>query len=128
MAGKYPTAFTAMLFFFLFLNALALAAGQLLFKSTAVQVKGLPLAAMLAGIARVPSFYAACGLYAIATVLWVWILTKVPLSTAYPFVGLSFIIVALVSWLFLGETPTIRSCIGMLMVAVGVVLIAGSSQ
>ena len=117
-----------MLFFYLFLNAVALAAGQLLFKSTAVQVKGLPLAAMLRGIALVPSFYAACVLYAIATVLWVWILTKVSLSTAYPFVGLSFIIVALVSWLFLGETPTLRGCIGMLMVAAGVALIAASTR
>lgn len=105
-----------MLFFFLLLNAVALAAGQLLFKSTAVRVKGLSLAAMLRSIAFVPSFYAACVLYAVATVLWVWVLTKVPLSTAYPFVGL-----------FLGETPTVGGCIGMLMVAVGVALIAGSS-
>jgi len=113
------------LFFFLFLNAVALAAGQLLFKSTAIRVKGLSLAAMLRSIAFAPSFYA-CVLYAVATVLWVWILTKVPLSTAYPFVGLSFVIVALVSWLFLGETPTVGGCIGMLMVTVGVALIAGS--
>ena len=115
-----------MLFFFLLLNAVALAAGQLLFKSTAIRVKGLSLSAMLRSIAFVPSFYAACVLYAVATVLWVWILTKVPLSTAYPFVGLSFMIVALVSWLFLGETPTVGGCIGMLMVTAGVALIAGS--
>lgn len=112
--------------FFLFLNALALAAGQLLFKSTAVRLKELPLAALLRSIAFVPSFYAACLIYAVATVLWVWILTKVPLSTAYPFVGLSFIVVALTSWLFFGETPTVRGCIGILMVAAGVALIAAS--
>ena len=112
--------------FFLFLNAIALAAGQLLFKSTAVRLKGLPLAALLRNIAFLPSFYAACLIYAAATVLWVWILTKVPLSTAYPFVGLSFIVVALTSWLFFGEIPTVRGCIGMLMVAVGVALIAAS--
>lgn len=115
-----------MLFCFLFLNAAALAVGQILFKSTAAQVKELPLAAMLRGILFVPAFYAACLLYAMATVLWVWILTKLPLSTAYPFVGLSFIFIALVSWLFLGETPTIRSCVGVLLVAAGVALIAAS--
>ena len=115
-----------MLFVFLFLNAVALAAGQLLFKSTAVRVKELPLAAMLQSIAFAPSFYAACLLYAVATVIWIWILTKIPLSTAYPFVGLSFILVALVSWLVLGETPTMWGYIGILMVTAGVALIAAS--
>ena len=112
--------------FFLFLNAIALAVGQLLFKSTAVRVKELPLTALLWNIALLPSFYAACLLYAVATVLWVWILTKVPLGTAYPFVGLSFIVVALASWVFFGETPTVQGCIGILMVAAGVALIAAS--
>ena len=79
---------TPVLLFFLFLNAAALAVGQLLFKSTAIRVGGLPFAAMVSKIAFVPSFYAACLLYAAATMLWVWILTKLPLSTAYPFVGL----------------------------------------
>lgn len=112
--------------FFLFLNAIVLAAGQLLFKSTAVQLKELPLMAQLRNIAFLPSFYAACLLYAAATLLWVWILTKLPLSTAYPFVGLSFVVVALVGWLFFGEMPTVRGCIGILMIAAGVALIAAS--
>jgi beta-galactosidase/beta-glucuronidase len=37
-----------------------------------------------------PSLYAACLLCAAATVLWVWLLTYIPLSAAYPFVALSF--------------------------------------
>jgi len=45
------------LLFFLFLNAAALAVGQLLFKSTAIRVGGLPFAAMVSKIAFVPSFY-----------------------------------------------------------------------
>ena len=104
--------------FFLFLNAAALAAGQLLFKSTAIRVRGLPFAAMVSKIAFVPSFYAACLLYAAATVLWVWILTRLPLSTAYPFVGLSFVMVALAGWCFLGEPPSIRG-VGILRRAAG---------
>jgi hypothetical protein len=62
--------------------------GQVLFKS--IGVIGLPFAAIVAKIGYVPSFYAACLLYAAATVLWVWILTKLPLSTpAYPLVALA---------------------------------------
>ena len=56
------------------------------------------------GIENCWAFYVACLLYAAATVLWVWILTKLPLSTAYPFVGLSFVMVALAGWCFLGRT------------------------
>ena len=118
---------TPVLLFFLFLSAAALAVGQLLFKSTAIRVGGLPFAAMVSKIAFVPSFYAACLLYAAATMLWVWILTKLPLSTAYPFVGLSFVMVALAGWCFLGETPSIRGWIGVLMVAAGVALAASSA-
>ena len=104
---------TPVLLFFLFLNAAALAVGQLLFKSTAIRVGGLPFAAMVSKIAFVPSFYAACLLYAAAAMLWVWILTKLPLSTAYPFVGLSFVMVALAGWCFLGETPSMRGWIAL---------------
>jgi drug/metabolite transporter (DMT)-like permease len=126
-AAHIPGGITPVLLFFLFLNAAALAVGQLLFKSTAIGVGGLSFAAMVAKIAFVPSFYAACLLYAAATVLWVWILTKLPLSTAYPFVGLSFVMVALAGWCFLGETPSIRGWIGVLMVAAGVALVASSA-
>jgi drug/metabolite transporter (DMT)-like permease len=126
-AVPIPGGITPVLLFFLFLNAAALAVGQLLFKSSAIGVGGLPFPAMVAKIAFVPSFYAACLLYAAATVLWVWILTKLPLSTAYPFVGLSFVMVALAGWCFLGETPSIRGWIGVLMVAAGVALVASSA-
>jgi hypothetical protein len=81
-AAHIPGGITPVLLFFLFLNAAALAVGQLLFRS--IGVIGLPFAAMVAKIAYVPSFYAACLLYAAATVLWVWILTKLPLSTRVP--------------------------------------------
>ena len=75
---------TPVLLFFLFLNAAALAVGQLLFKSTAIRVGGLPFAAMVSKIAFVPSFYAACLLYAAAAMLWVWILTKLPAEHRVP--------------------------------------------
>ena len=101
--GRIPGGITPLLLFLLLLNAAALAAGQLLFKSTAIRVMGLPFVAMVSKLALVPLFYAACLLYAAATVVWVWILARLPLSTAYPFVGLSFVMVSLAGWFFLGE-------------------------
>src|SRR5437867_1430950 len=67
---------------------LLLAAGQILFKRTATRLVGLPMPEQLMALLVQPSFYAACLLYAAATVLWVWLLTHIPLSAAYPFVGL----------------------------------------
>ena len=110
----------------LVLNAVALAAGQIFFKATAVRIRHLPFPDVLWGLACVPAFYAACLLYAAATVLWVVILTKVPLSAAYPFVALSFPLVVLISWLFLGESPTKGTWAGVLVVATGVGIIAAS--
>jgi multidrug transporter EmrE-like cation transporter len=125
-SGRIPGGITPLLMFLLLLNAAALAAGQLLFKSTAIRVMGLPFVAMVSKLALVPSFYAACLLYAAATVVWVWILARLPLSTAYPFVGLSFVMVSLAGWFFLGEPASIRGWIGVLMVAAGVALVASS--
>ena len=71
-----------------------------------------------------PSFYAACLLYAGATVLWVWLLTHIPLSAAYPFVGLSFIVVPVASWWFLGEPLGLRYWTGIGLIVAGVGVIA----
>jgi multidrug transporter EmrE-like cation transporter len=78
-------------------------------------------------IGFVPSFDAVCLLYAAATVLWVWVLTNFPLSTVYPFVGLSFVMVVLAGWFFLGKTRSIGGWIGVLMVAAGMALVASSA-
>src|SRR5438105_13905950 len=65
-------------------DRLLLAAGQILFKRTATRLVGLPMPEQLAVLLVQPSFWAGCLLYAAATVLWVWLLTHIPLSAAYP--------------------------------------------
>jgi drug/metabolite transporter (DMT)-like permease len=82
---------------------LLLAAGQILFKRTAARLVGLPMPEQLLALLVQPAFYLACMLYAAATVLWVWLLTLIPLGVAYPFAALSFVIVPVASWWFLGE-------------------------
>jgi len=48
----------------------------------------------------------------------------VPVSFAYPFVGLGFVITALIAWAALGEAPGVPQIAGTLMVTLGVALIA----
>ncbi|MDO7844617.1 EamA family transporter [Sphingomonas immobilis] len=70
----------------------------------------------------------ALGLYGVATITWLYVLSRLPLSVAYPFVGLSFISVLVMSVLFLGEKVVPLQVCGTLCVAVGVVLVAISSR
>ena len=102
---------------------LLLAVGQLLFKRTATRLVGLPMPEQLLTLLVQPSFYAACLLYAGATVLWVWLLTHIPLSVAYPFVALSFVIVPVASWWFFGEPLGLGywTGIGLIVAGVGVI-------
>ena len=81
----------------------AIAAGQILFKRAAAQMTG-GSGPWLLEVARLPSMWLALALYAAATLLWVRILTTVPLSRAYPFVALAFVLVPAAGYLFFDES------------------------
>jgi multidrug transporter EmrE-like cation transporter len=104
----------------LLLFAVLIAAGQFLFKHSAMAVSGLDLSASLVALARQPAFYAALILYGGSTVLWVWILTRVPLSLAYPVVALGMILVPMIGWFFFGERLSFTFWIGAALIVAGV--------
>lgn len=67
-------------------------------------------------------------LYGVATISWLYVLSRLPLSLAYPFVGLSFVTVAVLSVVILGERIVPLQMAGTALIAVGVVLVAVSGQ
>jgi multidrug transporter EmrE-like cation transporter len=67
---------------------------------------------------------AGLGLYFLGAVVWLVVLNRVPVSFAYPFVGLGFIVTALLAWGVLGEGLSAVRAFGTLFVTLGVVLIA----
>jgi drug/metabolite transporter (DMT)-like permease len=71
--------------------------------------------------------WAAVALYAGATLLWVRILTSVPLSRAYPFAALAFVLVPAAGYLFFQEQITIRYAVGVTFIVIGVVIAAGAA-
>jgi drug/metabolite transporter (DMT)-like permease len=75
-------------------------------------------------IAKRWQLYAGLAAYLLSAVTWVYALSLVPASAAYPFLGLSYIGVAAASVLFLGETLTIAQCVGIALVVSGVVMVA----
>jgi drug/metabolite transporter (DMT)-like permease len=105
-----------------------LSAGQMIFKAAAGAITGLSFAKGVLHLLFVPAFYLACLLYFLATVLWVWILSQLPLNQAYPFVALALIFVPLLSWHFFGEVPTLTYWLGVSLVIGGLMIIASSAS
>jgi drug/metabolite transporter (DMT)-like permease len=102
-----------------------LAAGQVLFKIAAGhwRVDGLTartLTSFLSGWMVV-----ALVVYAIATVLWVYVLRTVPLSVAYPLFALAFILTPVVAHYVLDEPLSWRVFAGGAVIVAGVVIATG---
>ena len=67
---------------------------------------------------------AGLALYFLGGLVWLVVLNRVPVSFAYPFVGLGFVITAVLAWGTLGEALSAERVFGTLLVALGVALIA----
>ena len=106
--------------------AVAMAGGQMLFKTAALRGAGNgPLAERIAGILLNGYFFAALILYAALTVLWVWILSFTPLSRAYPFVALAFALTPALGGLVFAEPVSMRLVIGIVLILCGLLFVAG---
>lgn len=101
-----------------------IAAGQVLFKQTSERLITRSDAGFLS-IAFDPIFIAALFLYGFATLIWIYVLKTVPLSYAYSFMALTFVIVPLLSILFLGETLSWRYGVGSALIISGLVIAQG---
>jgi drug/metabolite transporter (DMT)-like permease len=61
----------------------------------------------------------------IAALAWMAALSRLEISRAYPFMGLSFVVVLLMSGVFFGETITTAKIAGVLLVVTGIAVGAG---
>ncbi|MBK5961109.1 hypothetical protein CCR97_23305 [Rhodoplanes elegans] len=106
--------------------ALGMVGGQMLFKLAALRLPAeAGVATRLASLVQNGWFVAAVLLYGVLSVFWVWVLTFTPLSRAYPFVALAFAVTPLVAALAFSEPLSLRLVLGILVIAGGLVLVAG---
>ena len=97
------------------------AGGQILFKYTALQLR-------LAGSPWHPGVLLPASLslliYGVAALLWIRLLQDVPLSRAYPYMALSFVIVAGAGWLLFREQISGAYVVGLGLVVAGLIVLA----
>ncbi len=108
--------------------SLMLSTGQVLFKQAAKLPAPLTTVPGMTALLLNIWFWLALALYGVATLLWIMILQKVPLSQAYPFAALGFVIVPLASWLVMGETLSPLYCAGIALIIAGILVIAFSAS
>lgn len=58
----------------------------------------------------------------VAALSWMAAVSKLPLSTAYPFVGMSFVLVLLLSGVFFDEPITVPKALGVGLIVAGIIV------
>lgn len=103
------------------------AAGQVAFKQGIGAVQGRSPLGLVAEAMATPLVWSGFLAYGASLLIWLWVLSKVPLSLAYPMVALGYIAVVVISAWFLGERVTMVRWVAVAVIAGGVLLLARSS-
>ncbi|MCO4888759.1 EamA family transporter [Cupriavidus sp. WGtm5] len=98
-------------------TTLALSAGQVLFKLAAMDGESTR---SLLQLLLSWKMITALSVYGIATLAWVYALRSVPLTLAYPFVALAYVIVPILAHFLLGEVISARTIAGAVFIIFGV--------
>lgn len=100
-----------------------IAAGQVLFKLTSARAGAADANGLMRLVAD-PYLLAALAIYGFGTIVWIYVLKSVPLTVAYPFMALTFCIVPLLAWMFLGETVGLRYGLGTALIVAGLLVVS----
>jgi multidrug transporter EmrE-like cation transporter len=81
-------------------------------------------AAAFVEVAKSPPILAGLGLYGVSVILWLLVLAKMQVSAAYPFISLGIVLTTAFGVIFLKETVSAVSTLGILLVVGGILLLA----
>ena len=63
-------------------------------------------------------------LHVSALIVWLWALSKVDISFAYPFLALGYVLVSAMAWIWLGENITSMRIFAMIIIIIGIFILA----
>lgn len=75
-------------------------------------------------IARSPYVIGGLACYGFSALIWLLVLSRIPVSHAYPFVSLGIFLTALAGIVVLGESISLTACVGILLIISGILCIA----
>jgi drug/metabolite transporter (DMT)-like permease len=104
--------------------AVGISVGQLLFKFLGTGIEqGLSLTSARAiGLAAT-----SLAIYGVATVAWIYLLRFVPLTRAYPYMSLTFVIVPALSVMLIEERLSTNYFVGVALIVSGILLIVAKA-
>ena len=117
----FPMSFVIIIQLVLF--SVLLASGQVLFKIVAQTTTSIARPADLIYVIANPWAWGAVTLYGLATLLWIVLLQQIPLSRAYPFAALGFVLVPAASALLFREVLGGQYLIGTACILIGIIVI-----
>lgn len=82
------------------------------------------LAALVTTIVQSPLILLGLALYAAGALAWIAVLQRMDLGYAYPFLALNFVLITLVSVLFLGEVAPPLRWGGVALIVAGILVVA----
>ncbi len=96
--------------------------GQLLFKTVGLKMGERGFSVLYTDPSAAMLFLTSLALYGVATFGWIWALRQVPLTTAYLFMSLGFVLVPVMAHFVFGEAVTLRFAAGTLLIISGILL------
>ena len=103
--------------------------GQVIIKLGVLNISSkedLTLCSLLLRYFLTPNVLIGLALYGLSAVFWVFALSKVELSFAYPMVSLGYVIVMLFSYFYLGENINCLRMVGVFIICIGIMIISKS--
>lgn len=115
-------------FLLILCNTCILVAGQFLWKygmmKTTFQLNPLSIIKLLFS----PFIFSGLVLYGVATILWLFILSRVPLSIAYPVQSIAYVLAVFGAYFIFHEPLSPTKIIGVILIILGVSLIGISAN
>ena len=106
----------------IFITIILAVTGQVLLKKGMNKIGNISISQISSNLLKIfTNFYILTALliFIIAFLLWLTILSKFDLSFAYPLVATGYILIALISFIFLKENLTIMRWLGIFLIAIG---------
>ncbi|AKG36508.1 EamA family transporter [Paenibacillus durus] len=108
---------------YLTLNVLMLVSGQVLFKIGLEKLGGVNLNNAWKAIFNTYIIFGLL-LYVLATLVWFVVLSRVPLSIAYPIQSIAYVLGILAAFILFNEPISFMKWMGMIIIVIGVYIIS----